>query len=237
MYGELADRVLQYRDNQAELIRITQELSAKGLPAIAITDKFGDGSTGPLREIDPFTFFSNFNRGITDANRQGILRELKARLELKSQVPEDFIAIPVANNMAAWFFAFARVREPSDVPTLWEIAAAARAGGPDQLNPELFSRALGVRRVSTAKLTMGLYWLNSAEYLSLDKPMRAYLTSTGLLTGKIADLHAYRDLVRRVRSEINSDFKVVSRDAWLHLRKAPKRYWAGGFLYGGQSGC
>ena len=71
IYGELADRVLEYRENQPELIRITQDLIAKGLPGIALTDRFGDGTSGPLQEIDPFTFFSNFNRGITDAKSKG----------------------------------------------------------------------------------------------------------------------------------------------------------------------
>ena len=236
IYGELADRVLEYRENQPELIRITQDLIAKGLPGIALTDRFGDGTSGPLQEIDPFTFFSNFNRGITDANRKAILTELKARFRLSSPIPQDFTSIPVANNMAAWFFAFARVREPGDVPTLWEIAAAARSKGPEELEPELFSRALGVRRVSIAKLTMGLYWFNSSQYLSLDKPMRTYLTSAGILTGKITNLNAYRAVVRRVREELGQDFKVISRDAWLEMNKPSKRYWAGGFLYGGQSG-
>jgi len=236
IYAELADEVLKLRDDQAELIRITKELGAKGLPVIALTDRFADGTEGPLEEIDPFTFFSNFNRGITDANRKAILGELKTRFQLKSPVPSDFISIPVANNMAAWFFAFARVREPSDVPTLWEIAAAARAKGPDELEPELFSRALGIRRVSIAKLTMGLYWLNSSQYLSLDKPMRTHLKSSGVLTGKVTNLHAYRDIVHRVQAELGEDFKVVSRSAWLEMHKPSKRYWAGGFLYGGQSG-
>ncbi len=213
IYAELADEVLKLRDNQTELIRITQDLGEKGLRAFPINDRFADGTTGVLREMDPFTFFANFNRQITDANRLAIVAELKGIFSLKSELPTDFTAIPVANNMSAWFMAYERSRNPGDVPTLWEIAATARAVGPDRMDPELFSRALALKGVRTAKLTMGLFWFNSGEYLSLDRPMRSYLTKAGILTTKVSSLQAYRDVVARVRKELGDDFKVVSRNA------------------------
>jgi len=232
IYAELADEVLKLRDNQTELIRITQDLAEKGLRAFPINDRFADGTTGVLREMDPFTFFANFNRQITDANRLAIVAELKGIFSLKSELPTDFTAIPVANNMSAWFMAYERSRNPSDVPTLWEIAAAARAVGPDQMDPGLFSRALALKGVRTGKLTMGLFWFNPEEYLSLDRPMRSYLTKAGILTTKVSSLQAYRDVVARVRKELGDDFKVVSRDAKEEDHKEAKQYWAGGILSG-----
>ena len=231
-YAELADEVLKFRDDQPKLIQITQDLADKGLRAIPINDQFSDGTTGQVREMDPFTFFTNFNRGITEANRLAIVEELKRTFGLQSEVPTDFASVPVAHNMSAWFVAYDRDRNPKDVPTLWELAAAARAGGADQMDPQLFSRALALKGVSTAKLTMGLFWFNPEEYLSLDHPMRGYLAKVGVLKGKVSSLEAYRDVIIRVRKELGNDFKVVSRDAYELDPERGKRYWAGGVLFG-----
>jgi len=231
IYAELADEVLKLRDNQTKLIQITQGLADKGLRAIPINDQFSDGTTGQLREMDPFTFFTNFNRGITETNRLAIVSELKRIFGLRSELPTDFTSIPTAHNMSAWFMAYARHRKPTDVPTLWELAAAARSGGADQMDPELFSRALALKGISTAKLTMGLFWFNPEEYVSLDHPMRDYLAKAGVLKkGKVSSLEAYRDVIGRVRKELGNDFRVVSRDA--KLGPEGKRYWAGGVLFG-----
>ena len=232
IYAELADAILKLRDNQPELVRVTQDLTKKGLRAIPIDDRFGDGTTGQLREMDPFTFFTNFNRGITDANRLAILAELKDIFGLKSQLPTDFTAIPIAHNMSAWFIAYDRVRKPSDVPTLWAMAAAARAGGPDEMDPELFAKALALKGVSIAKMTMGLFWFNPREYLSLDRPMRDYLRKARVLKAKVSSLQTYRDLIARVRDDLGNDFIAISHDAWKASHQPDKRYWAGGFLFG-----
>ena len=215
IYAELADKVLGYRDRQDELITLTERLRAKDLPVIATEDQFADGSAGTLREIDPFTFFANFNRSISDENRRAILAEFKREFELIEPVPGDFTGIPTANNMAAWFFAYDKDRQPGDVDTLWDIAAATRQGTPDELEPNLFERALAVSRVGLAKLTMGMFWFKPDNYVSLDKNMRKFLSAAGIPAKGIDNYSSYRDLLRQVRDQFGDDFKRLSLKARL----------------------
>ncbi|MFC1609536.1 AAA family ATPase [Myxococcota bacterium] len=229
IFEELADKLLPYRDRQGELIALIDRMRAKGVPVFLTNDKFADGTTGTVRELDPFTFFSNFNRGITNDNRQAVLSALKQEFELKSDVPDQFVGVPVTHNQAAWFFAFAKAREPSDVPTLWDLAEAARAGGPEQMDPSLFKRGLGVRRVALAKLTMGLFWFNSDAYLSVDSTMREYLAKKGISTKGIEDLESYRALMTTIRNQVGDDFRQISYDAYAGTDTPTKRYWVGGF--------
>jgi DNA polymerase III delta prime subunit len=187
---------------------------------IATEDQFADGSKGRLREIDPFTFFSNVNRGITDANRIAVLAELKKELHLDAELPQEFTGVPVA-VYAGWFFAMERERNKTDIPVLWDIAAAVRAGGPEQLSPELFASGLAIKAVALAKLTMGMFWLRPEAYLSLDRNMRAYLEARGIHASHVKDLAGYREVLNQVRSRLGGDFKQISYDAWVADKKPP----------------
>src|SRR4030042_1178037 len=89
-YKEIATKLRAYKDRQQELIKILSDLQARGLPTIALTDKHAKDEQIPLTEIDPFTFFANFNRGVKTENRIEIIRALKGVLGLTSEVPTDF---------------------------------------------------------------------------------------------------------------------------------------------------
>ncbi|MFC1611317.1 AAA family ATPase [Myxococcota bacterium] len=229
IFEELADKLLEYETRQEELIALIDRMRAKGIPVYSTNDKFADGTTGTMREIDPFTFFSNFNRGVTDDNRRTLLTALKAELDLKSEIPDDFTGVPVAHNQAAWFFDYAKGREPSDVDVLWKLAKAARAGGPDQMDPSLFKRGLAIKRVALAKLTMGLFWFRSDAFLSIDSTMRKHLAKKGIATKAVEDLESYRALITTVHNQIGDDFKQISYDAYAGPQTPSKRYWVGGF--------
>ena len=54
-YMEFADRLLAYREDRAPLVEAVHgAFDRHGLP-FPRTDQFSDGSTGPLRDICPFT--------------------------------------------------------------------------------------------------------------------------------------------------------------------------------------
>ena len=59
---------------------------------------------GELTDIDPFTVFGLFNKGITNANRISILKGFKDEFGLESAIPESFDGIPVLNNLSATFY-------------------------------------------------------------------------------------------------------------------------------------
>jgi hypothetical protein len=168
-YQELA-RVLVEKypspAGQQELIDFLEELRSRGLVVTPLSDS-GDeaGATRfTIKEIDPFTFFAVFNRGTKDANRIEICTAIKARLQISSDVPDDFDGLPTLNNMKSWFFPFAYLRENWHIPVLWEIADQAIN---NNVNENTFDRCLQIPNVAR-NLTIGLFWINPLEYLSLD---------------------------------------------------------------------
>ena len=90
IYIELAQKLLAYRDQQGQLLTWLHEMREAGLPAISVTDFKPKGTAIKLAEIDPFTFFSNFNRGIKNEHRVEILRILKNKMGLAAELPDDF---------------------------------------------------------------------------------------------------------------------------------------------------
>lgn len=84
IYKEIADKVFGYEHKHADLFTIIDDLHKKDLPIIPMSDKDGKGEI-TLAEIDPFTFFANFNRGITDKNRTHIIEYLKAFWNLDAE--------------------------------------------------------------------------------------------------------------------------------------------------------
>ena len=112
-YRELADKLLAYRARQKELIEFLELLRAQGLTITPLEDQDESGRRFILTEIDPFTFFGSFNRGILPNTRIRILEAMKSRFEVNASVPSGFSGIPTLNNMKSWFFAFQSDRKPS----------------------------------------------------------------------------------------------------------------------------
>lgn len=80
-YEELAKTLCSYRSQQEELISFLNTLSEKKFKTISLNDKDENGKIISLSEIDPFTFFANFNRGIKDQSRQEICKIIKDRFQ------------------------------------------------------------------------------------------------------------------------------------------------------------
>lgn len=55
-----------------------------------LEDQDETGRRFPLAEIDPFTFFGSFNRGIVDETRIRILEAAKSHFGVNSTVPSEF---------------------------------------------------------------------------------------------------------------------------------------------------
>lgn len=76
IYQELAGKLMDYDHNRGEMLSITREMLQKGLPVIDFKDKNATGESVELMELDPFSFFAHFNRGLKEENRVNILRYL-----------------------------------------------------------------------------------------------------------------------------------------------------------------
>ena len=82
IHMELADRLREYKDRSNELVDILVKTKAEGFPVISLEDKGDNDEIIPLQEIDPITFFCNYNRAVTEENRKGMWKILKKLLPI-----------------------------------------------------------------------------------------------------------------------------------------------------------
>lgn len=212
IYEELATVLADWQERQSELISFLEQLRKEGYTITSLSDKNRDGERFLIREIDPFTFFGVFNRGIKDSQRIAILARIKEHFQLRSPVPSDFVGIPILNNMASWFFQFQASREPDHIPGLWHVFQLALQPNPLE-NPQFlqaFDDAQSIPGINI-NLTMGLFWIRPKTFLSLDRNNRNYL-SINMPKGGI-NSQFYVDLLHDVKKE-HEYFPGVSFKAW-----------------------
>jgi 5-methylcytosine-specific restriction protein B len=213
LYRELATRLIEWEDKQPELIALLEQMRTDGVKVTRLMDRDATGAAFPLAEIDPFTFFATFNRGIRDKERLALLAGIRAHLGAQSPLPEDFSGIPIVNNQKSWFIAFQPKRKPDDVPRLWRVFKLALGQNPldDPAFAVAFDKALEVWGTST-NLTMGLFWIRPDTFLNLDQTNRAFLKLHLPPQGLSAQY--YLDTVRSI-AKLGKPFPQLSTDAWL----------------------
>jgi hypothetical protein len=212
-YEQLADRLLSYRTRQAELLSFLRDLRREGHKVSPLEDRTADGTSFPLTEIDPFTFFGTFNRGITNQGRIAILERVKKHFQVEAGVPTEFSGIPVLNNQNSWFFAFSSDRQPGDIGRLWDVFEAALK--PNPLDDPAFQRAFDAAlevKVVRFNLTMGLFWIRPRVFLGLDSRMREYFDVP--MAGNDLSFATYRRALDKVREARGEDFPALSSEAW-----------------------
>ena len=93
-------------------------------------------------DIDPFTVFGLFNKGITNANRIAILESFATVFNIKSKVPDNFDGIPVLNNLKATYYGSKDDRQAADIDNLWRLYESAinLAEKDDAANREIFTK-------------------------------------------------------------------------------------------------
>lgn len=229
IYQELAEELAEWQNRQAELIDFLEDLRSQGYVISPLMDKDEDGARFLLKELDPFTFFGVFNRGIRDEQRIAILGQMKSHLNLHNALPEDFTGIPILNNMKSWFIAYQPARDIEDVGRLWHIFKLALEKEPLERSEfvQAFDTALKVE-FTNVNLTMGLFWIRPDTFLSLDYKNRTFLgvkLPSGGLTAKF-----YLDTLRSIKARGNG-FPQLSFEAWRAAKEplpAPSNadnYW------------
>lgn len=213
IYQELALVLADWQDRQRELISFLEELRAQQYVIPPLEDKNKDGERFLLQEIDPFTFFGVFNRGITDERRRAILARIKDHFRLDSPVPSDFAGIPVLNNKSSWFFPYHADRREDDISRLWRVFQLSLQDKPLKNEDFLqaFNEALTVKYVNI-NLTMGLFWIRPETFLSLDKLNRDYLNIKLPKGGLSANYYA--GLLQDISSK-REPFPELSLAAWI----------------------
>ncbi len=229
LYEDLATRIIDYEKRQPELLAFLRELKAEGLLMVRLVE---DDERTPLTDIDPFTFFAVFNRGVTDENRKAILVRMREFFGSAAALPDDFDGIPLADNKQSWFFPWAKARKADDIPSLWALARQAVTGGREAVTAATFNRCLAVQSVKIAKLSMGLFWLRPQAFTPLDGRSQQYLRRHEVqVPKKVATWDEYRDVVEATIARLGDNFPALSRAAYVQPDEK-RRYWAGGHLFG-----
>ena len=213
-YSEFATKLLEFKDNRAELIADIQSAYSAinmKLPKLESEDSIID--------IDPFTVFGLFNKGITNANRIAILESFATVFNIKSKVPDNFDGIPVLNNLKTTYYGFKDDRQAADIDNLWGLYESAinLAEKDDAANREIFTKwydtvhdQLGIRW----NITMGLYWIRPYEFINLDSRNRWFIVDPDNMPV---------DFVNSVKKKLNkvpyaADYLAI-KDACLHALK------------------
>lgn len=232
-YEAVAEKLLVHADDRTPLIEGIHEIASRVPGLTYLQDKFPDGSSGPLRDICPFTTMGTFNRSMTDANRKTIAGELAKLLGVTVPVPPSFEGIPVLNNQRSWLFAYADKRGAGDIDALWKVfVAASKMVDGDQLDTRdafirAYDEATQVWGVAW-NLSTGLYWAHPWEFLTLDSQSRHYINKRLGLNVAISaqqgpcDGRAYLKLLDDLRSRFGEDgypvhsFPDLSLASWMY---------------------
>lgn len=211
---ETAERLLKFADRQDELIALLKKMSDAGLKVISITDENEAGEKIPLAELDPFSFFATFNRGMSDSNRRENWRFLKKEWSLTSSVPSDFTGIPVAQNLKSWLFSYSRSRDSRHVPSLWALYNQALSGnGIEDLDGELFDQCLSFSQTGLTNLTAGLFWVKPDLFAATDRNNTEFAASKGIeMPGK--KFASYAGWLAQVQGACSGEFMQFSHDAF-----------------------
>jgi 5-methylcytosine-specific restriction protein B len=217
-HEELARILRGYRDRQGELIAFLESLRADGLTITALNDQDASGRRFPVEEIDPFTFFGVFNRGIRNDMRKKIAKAVATKFGVQSPAPTDFNGIPVLNNQRSWFFSYKKDRKPADVSLLWDVFEKAQGQNPltDKSFADAMDAAFGILGIKI-NLTMGLFWIRPSVFLSLDSTLRRLLH----LPLHELTFDSYRDIIAQVKQSNKESFPLLSRRAWESLESGP----------------
>jgi 5-methylcytosine-specific restriction protein B len=215
IHEETARHLVERRAKGEDILAVVREMNDRGLTVISLDDKDAAGQTVPLGDIDPFTFFSTFNRGIKESNRRENWAFLKQRWHLSAPVPDDFDGIPVAHNLGSWFFRFVASRGNDDIQNLWRLASqAVHASDVGQVDGNLFDLCAELPVVGIRKLTIGLFWINPKTFLPADKKTASLGSSHGI-GHEPEDADTYRRWVAQMTDALGNNYPEISHNAHL----------------------
>ena len=129
------------------------------------------GKDDKFTDIDPFTTFGLFNRGISMKNRASSAALFKRLLNISADVPSDFDGVPILNNQKSHFFGFRPDRKPGDIENLWRlfVKVVKKEDFENEYNALLGQFLIGVN------ITMALFWVRPEDFLAFDSSNRAYM--------------------------------------------------------------
>jgi 5-methylcytosine-specific restriction protein B len=217
LYQELADKVLTFRNDRTAFVQLVEKSYKDANLEYKL---YWEGHY--FADLDPFTFFGTFNKGIADKNRIELLRQYKNNFGLSKDVPSEFTGIPVLNNMKAWFMAD---QQGEQMETYWDLfeTAIKYADGDKNLGSkleDLFDKAVTYEGTRW-NITMGLFWIRPFSFINLDGNNRDKLKADGLFDGEFPTGTEYLKLCNDLLSQMDTDsfpysnFPEFSSQSWV----------------------
>ncbi len=238
-YMELATKLLPFKNDRKALIHKVYALynaAGIGVPKLE--------SGNEIIDVDPFTIFGTFNKGITDANRIAILKGFASEFGVSASAPDNFDGIPVLNNLKATFYGFKDDRKSDDIDNLWYLfeVALALADDDTEENRRKFSEIYDKVHDQLCirwNITMGLYWIRPYTFISLDSLNRCFITDAKNMPVELvvaaekklkkapyaADYLEIKDLCKKVLDSGEYEYKSfpeLSYTAWVTSEQASR---------------
>lgn len=167
-YKEFAEKLLQYRHDRKPLLKLIYD-RRKELYASYLHDKGGVDDL--CTDIDPFSVFGLFNRGIKEVNRFHSAEVFKEVLGISADIPKDFEGIPILNNQKSYLFGYKHIRGANDIENLWILFEKILKGEDIE---EIYNTVIEQYGVKV-NITMALFWIRPEDYLALDSTNREYV--------------------------------------------------------------
>ena len=196
-YKEFAEKLLQFQTDRKKLLKLIYNNRAT-----LLVDYLHDegGKDDLCTDIDPFTTFGIFNRGISQENRIGSAKLFKKLLNISANVPSDFVGIPVLNNQKSNFFGFRRNREANDIDNLWSlfVKVVKKENFEDEYNIVIRQYIIRVN------ITMALFWIRPEDFLAFDSTNRAYLKEQYgvILPNKAPEYSEYMSILDDIKEKM-----------------------------------
>lgn len=196
-YKEFAEKLLQFQTDRKKLLKLIYNNRAT-LLADYLHDEGGKDDL--FTDIDPFTTFGIFNRGVKKENRIRSAELFKDLLNMSANVPEDFVGIPILNNQKSHFFGFRRDREDDDIDNLWSlfVKVVKKENFEDEYNIVIRQYIIRVN------ITMALFWIRPEDFLAFDSTNRAYLKEQYgvILPNKAPEYSEYMSILNDIKAKM-----------------------------------
>ena len=211
-YKELAQKLLQFRNNRKPLVDWIYRNIDKSL-----IKHFKDAPDGRhVPDTDPFTVMGIINRGIAYNKKVELCKQFKSFLDISEPVPQDFSGVPEVNNMLSNFMAFEADRKEGDIDRLWDLFECAVL----DKDIEKAYNALNGQYLIKYNITMGLFWVRPDKYLALDGNNKEKLISLGIASfnGKFVPYQDYVRIMERLDEKMASgDVSCTNYAEFSHM--------------------
>ncbi|MDD7274756.1 MAG: AAA family ATPase, partial [Treponema sp.] len=212
-YMEMAEKLLEYKDNRDELIKIVYGMDRQFINYI----KDNGGNDYP--DIDPFSVFSIFNRTSTEERRKEICKYFREKLKLTARTPDDFDSIPLMNPKMSVFVWREDIQ--TGIQPIWNLFSSILSEEQSNDFAHSFDTVIKQRGIKW-NLTMALFWIRPHDFIPLDTNSREYLAKIGIEVFDEKNLTAenYLNLIKKIKSKIENNeikeksFPEISFNAW-----------------------